>query len=136
MEWPSRFDWGIQVLYKVCLGHLQGISMKRRYFVFVFVIVLASVPSWAGEIFTYIDEQGNTVISDTPPPRNPKIVIKHREPSDAFTDEDRQALEKERASRRKSWEEEKTKRERERPGKGEDEGMLKKEEEKKTPDSR
>jgi hypothetical protein len=88
---------------------LAGISMKRRNFVFVFVIVLASMPSWAGEIFTYVDDQGSTVISDTPPPRNPKIVIKHREPSDAFTDEDRQALEKERTTRRKAWEEERRK---------------------------
>lgn len=102
---------------------LAGISMKRRNFVFVFVIVLASMPSWAGEIFTYVDDQGSTVISDTPPPRNPKIVIKHREPSDAFTDEDRQALEKERTTRRKAWEEEKAKRE-ERAGNGEDEGKM------------
>ncbi len=115
--------------------YLAGISMKRRNFVFVFVIVLASIPSWAGEIFTYVDEQGSTVISDAPPPQNPKIIIKHREPCDVYTDEDRQALEKERTTRRKAWEEEKAKRE-ERAGNGEDEGKQKKEDEGKMPDSR
>jgi len=127
---------GMKALYKIHSFLLPEISMRPGYFIFLFVMVFVSMPLWAGEIFTYIDEQGNTVISDTPPPRNPKIVIKHREPSDAFTDEDRQALEKERTSRRKAWEEEKMKREGERPGKGEEEGMLKKEEGKKTPDSR
>lgn len=127
---------GMKALFKIHSSLLPEISMRPGYLFFLFVIVLASIPSWAGEIFTYIDEQGSTVISDTPPPRNPKIVIKHREPSDAFTDEDRQALEKERALKRKAWDEEKTKRENERPGKEEDEWKLKKEEEKKVPDSR
>jgi hypothetical protein len=87
--------------------------MKLKQCVLVLIIVLVSMPLCAGDIYTYIDEYGNTIISDTPPPRNPKIKMQHREPSDVVTDEDRQALERDRILKKKAWEEEKARKEEE-----------------------
>jgi len=89
-------------------------SMKLHIFVIAIIIALISMPSSAGEVYTYTDEQGNTIISNTPPPRSPKIKIRHIEPSEEMTDEDRQAMEKYRSSRQKAWENEKARREEER----------------------
>jgi hypothetical protein len=88
--------------------------LKLPILIFATIIALISIPSSAGEVYTYTDEHGDTIISNTPPPRSPKIKIRHIEPSEEMTDEDRQAMEKDRTSRQKAWEDEKARREEER----------------------
>ncbi|PKN33773.1 MAG: hypothetical protein CVU61_11690 [Deltaproteobacteria bacterium HGW-Deltaproteobacteria-19] len=90
--------------------------MKPNIFVFAMIMILFSMPLSAGEIYTYTDEHGNTILSDTPPPRSSRIKIKHTEPNEQLTSEDRQALEKERSSRQKAWEDEKARRDKEPAG--------------------